>query len=356
MIKQIFCSLVLLLSASVVFAMPVNGLYDARVNVADQSKEAYNQAVITGAQQVLVKLTGDRDVILDANVSQQLTTASQWVTSFSYEQVSSSTAEVTTNTWVLNFHFNEQAINHLLSQTQHALWERDRPQVLLWLAQQTSEGQQLIGNGSESAMVQLISQVGNNRGLSLMLPMLDLDDLHQVSVEDVWAPLPALATLMKASKRYNTDSLLIGRLYPGNGNNDPWQGDWLLVMSGEQESWHNAAATQEDVVATGVNHFIDNVAQQHRINAGANQERLLQVQVFGVANISDLSKVKGYLQGLSLVDNLKVATLGENYVTFSLQVKGDTTQLVTTLAEDHLLTPQTGDASLSGQLTYKLAA
>jgi hypothetical protein len=53
------------------------------------------------------------------------------------------------------------------------------------------------------------------RGLALQLPLLDLQDLQQLSPEQLWQPAPDV--VRRASQRYAPDAVLAGRLWSEGG-------------------------------------------------------------------------------------------------------------------------------------------
>ncbi len=343
-IKTLGTILILSLMLALAFAEPVKDLYHATIVVPNQSKASYNKAAQLALAQVLVKVTGNTAVASVDAIKPQLAQAPHWITSFSYEQQPRLSLSLT---------FDSATVNRLLKQAKQPIWGRDRPQVIVWLAQQTADGREIINSTAASSLVKDIDAVAANRGVDLVLPMLDLDDLSQVNVQTVWAQLvPALAT---ASHRYGTDGLLIGRVYPKETDGQ-WAVDWRYVLGNEQQSWHGTAASADEAVTVGVNQMVDMVAQQYRIAANARNKQHVQVSVYGVDNVADYSKVREYLQTLSFVNTLKIASIGTGYVTFDIDLKGDRRQFMNTLAVDHTLQPDSHAPTSGNHLNYRFAA
>jgi len=126
--------------------------------------------------------------------------------------------------------FDGDAIEQTLRQSGQTLWASDRPLTLVWLAVDWGRGQrEILGaddpERSRSAsrsidrnrlLRQRVLDMAERRGLPVIFPLLDAEDLRSVSFSDIWGGFDD--ALLDASQRYDVNSILVGRFRPGTSD------------------------------------------------------------------------------------------------------------------------------------------
>src|SRR5262249_24092267 len=138
--------------------------------------------------------------------------------------------------------FNATRVDQALAGLNARICGSERPLTLVWVAVDDGQGgRALLGvrdapADATPATVDLLTMlrtelaaVADERGLPIVLPKLDEDDLAAVTIDDVSGGLGD--RVLAASARYRADAVLIGRLHPGLVGNEV---EWLLLKDGER--------------------------------------------------------------------------------------------------------------------------
>lgn len=102
--------------------------------------------------------------------------------------------------------FEPQTMRRLMDSLGLPLLPDDRPEVLVWLAQDSAHGVEFIEPGSSA--YQLLNEGAAIRGLPLQAPLLDLQDQLALSADQLTSAQEE--AIRQASARYQYDALLIG--------------------------------------------------------------------------------------------------------------------------------------------------
>src|SRR6185312_5643667 len=92
---------------------------------------------------------------------------------------------------------------------------------------------EIIGADSENLLPILFKQIANKRGIPVIFPAMDVEDIAQVSVNDIVTA--AVPKLVNAAKRYASDAILFGRIVQTMNGYDT---QWKLVMGNDQWGWN----------------------------------------------------------------------------------------------------------------------
>lgn len=300
--------------AAPALGVDVEGLYEARVPVDSQTAEERSQAVTEALVEVLIKLTGQQDVSTHPGLQDALQGATRYMQQFRYLA-----AEPPATGQQLAVRFDPSALSELLSQQKLPLWGRSRPATLLWLAVEQNGRRELVGANSEDRLQDMVASHAQRRGLPVRLPLLDLTDRGSLSASDVWGGFEN--TIKKASARYETEAVLVGRAYPGRGG--VWQARWSLLQEGEQrEHWEAQGDSMQAAVSAGLDRAVELLAQRFAQGPDAGREEGLLVEVQDVDDLAAYTRALGHLQSLSPVHSVRPAALGRSSATFRLDIRG----------------------------------
>ncbi len=320
-----------LLLAGGVVAETVTDIYSAEVESA--ADEPASRAFAEALRRVVVKVTGRRDAA-DSQVMAALGEPASFVQQ--YRRVASDRLRVG---------FDPVALKRRLDELNLPVWGESRPTTVLWLAVDGGSGRRQLLDAESPEGAQLreeLLRAAEGRGLPVVLPLLDSEDLGQVSFSDVWGDFrePVVA----ASKRYRPDALLLGKLRGQDARFGRIR--WTLVVGDEAASWSGG-------LAEGPGGAADRLAA--RLAAGTGGIRGIPLRVSGIEDLDSYGAVLNYLAALSIVEDCQVREVTGDRVLFDLKVRGQPDLLIRTLALGRLLSPDaSADAASASELRYLL--
>ena len=346
----------LIVIMSPVSGAPVVDLYAAEVPL--RSPEQLDNSFRAALTQVLVKVTGRPEIVQDQIALAAFANPSALVQQ--YRQ--SADGQV----WVL---FDRVALKNMLDGMGQPIWGADRPSTLVWVVVDSGGGRREIlpaepdadGEGSAftpdqpdraSRSARLIRQTllnsARRRGVPVVLPLVDSEDLRKVSVADIWGGFTD--SIEQASARYGADGVLIGRATARSSGSA--QVRWSLLVGSERESWTGD-------VASGPERLADTLAA--RLATSRAGSRLLLLRVDGVDSLDAYGRVTSNLRKLSLVESFVVTHVQGNAFVYELDVRADAERLRRALSLRSVLEPDTNragtpiGATRAPDLYYRLA-
>jgi len=303
----------------------VDDLYSATVPLSPNAANPLNDAFGRALGEVLVKVTGLPDAGSAAARVGVLSDAGKLVQQYSRLPGNK-----------LSARFDPRAVRRALDAGGLPVWAENRPLVAIWLAVDTGAGRRLIlsegSDESERTLAQVdelrdaLLQSADSRGLPMVLPLVDAQDLGVVTFADIWGDFPGPVT--QASQRYGADAILIGRTRSADVAND--QVRWTLTIGNERAAW-------QGTIVSGPAQAADILAQ--RLATYADSAGTLRVLVRNVDTLEQYGQLRKYFAGLSIVEQSSVAHVNANDLEFELVVRGDAQRLERTLNRSRLLQP-----------------
>ncbi len=222
------------LTTPAVLAIEVPTLYSAEVPYDDKADDPRADAYRTALTEVLRRVSGSELAENALLVEELFPSPASFVVQFR--------RGADDTLWVL---FDGEAIERTLRATGQTVWGSDRPLTLVWMAVDWGQGdREILGAGDDRQSLQETRSINRNRmlrerlldsaarrGIPVALPLLDSEDLQKVSFSDVWGGFDD--RVVDASKRYEANSVLIGRIRPGSSSRNRW----TYHFGGEQRSW-----------------------------------------------------------------------------------------------------------------------
>jgi uncharacterized protein len=245
-------------------AQPVSGLYQVREVVASQQPEERDAALNRALETLVLRLTGDPQALQSPGLAALRNDPQQIISRYGYE---------TSGQLRLLVEFDPLSSERTLRQAGLALWGSNRPAILAWWLNDSTEGSALVADAQPAAA--LLRNAAERSGLPLRLPLGDLDEQLLANAENLSAAQPE--ALLPASARYNADALLAVQAREADGQ---WQAQWQLWLGTKREQGSAQGADQQalaDAVLQAVNMRL---APRFVSQPGASQA--LQVQVQGV--------------------------------------------------------------------------
>lgn len=355
-------SLTVVLAAPPAFAAKITGLYEAEIPVLSQSRADRAVAIQQAFAEVLVRVSGQQDIVLalpplietDAvplaktpnqqqpelvlvgkttEIATALTKATYYVKQFRYqkptgkphidwgikppEDKKKKSAKAQAVQQVLLIRFNKKKINKLLHDTGLPVWGETRPSILVWIVVESRGKRYLLSTSIKSTTREAIDKHAKLYGLPIRFPLMDLADRANISISDVWGNFED--RIMVASKRYQTESVLVGKLYIANRT---WNTRWNLYVDGRRISWDAQNIRLGKIVKQGVSHAAQNLSLAFADVQTEQGVQKILVQVKSLNDLVDYTQAEKYLSSISSVKKVQTIKLNRESAIFKLTTQG----------------------------------
>lgn len=322
--------LVCLIGSNVASAVEVVDLYTASVAVPSQSTKHRQAATIQALDLVFVKVSGQQNAIQNSILRQKSRQYSSFIDNFRYERRQQQTFLVVT--------FNESKVNKTLVEAGLPIWGSLRPQLVLWLIEEQGLERSIISANDQSTLINEISLFDQNRGLPIVMPLMDLQDNQQIQTADVWGrfALP----IRDASMRYSPEAIVTIRVSDNSllsaeqvaiqqqcdeSCAQQFALDWSFVSMTSYEQIQEFSETyygevKEELVKQALGDIADMLAQQYALQANVNREYLIDIG--NVDSMSKYASITKFLRELSSVQGVKLVNAQGQNRRFSLSLLG----------------------------------
>ncbi len=304
-----------LLLAAPLQAETVSNLYEAETPVAGQGGEARADGIRAAFAQVLVKVSGDRGLLSNPEIGSLLKRASSYVQQYRYRLLESPNA--TGNDRLLWVRFDERAVNRLLRESGVPVWGGTRPSVLVWLGEERGASRSLISLEQQSDLKATLERTASERGLPLVLPLMDMEDRNAMPVSDLWGGFES--DIRRASERYLPDVILVGRLSSRGGD---WEGNWTLYLPDKTNRWQTRADSRLALAAEGVQQTADALALRFAPQQVSEGSTSLRIRIHGLTRLEDFVLVRDYLQSLAMIEQLDLLSAEPETISFLARIQG----------------------------------
>ncbi len=328
--------LLLWLPPSYSLAITVNGLYQTTVPVADESAAARSSAMQLALQQVLIKLSGNRNIAAVPGAEQIINSSQQLVQQFRYQQTAAKTG--VQGETVLQVKFDENAVNNEIRNYALPLWGKERPAVLVWMAVDDETGRNIVSLENNAELVELVEAAATARGVPLIFPLMDLEDNARMNISDLWGNFQQ--PILAASERYSSDAIAVGRLSLAGAAG--WQSQWTLYNGQQATSWTVENSDNTLLVEEAVNRLADVLAERYA-GSGASGAELFEITVSNIMTNDDYAHTLTYLQSLQSVTEVMVKTVMPEQVTFQVIGHGGQDSFARAIQLGNVLSPSGSD-------------
>lgn len=203
-------AIVAVLMAGPLRAVEVPDLYEAEVPVIDKSEETRETGLGEALIRVITKVTGVRGVRSDPAVAGALERPGGFVQQFRYRMADAAGEPGGTQPWRLWARFDPRAVDGLIRDAGLRVWGRVRPAVMVWVAVERSGTRRLLGGEALPDLAGIVRDTARQRGIPVVLPLLDLKDQSTIRVGDVWGGFRD--RIQAASARYQANVIFTGRV------------------------------------------------------------------------------------------------------------------------------------------------
>jgi hypothetical protein len=327
---RLFFLLIALFTAHVATAAVVEDLYQGQGAVDSQSAQEREAAAPDLLHQVLLKVVGDSEALANVDETALLADANRYIQQFQYIRTNDVRADLTQpDQLAVQLTFNQRLVNQAIQQLGLPIWDKQRPDVLLWIAIDHGNQETLLGSEDGTLHVaDLIRQSSQRRGLPVLLPVMDLQDQVALNFDAIW--YGDKPSVLNASKRYAAPVIVTARLsladddqnqiiwesYPAEGVGDTWMTTGNLAAAIEQ----------------GIGQLTDKVSRQFTQVLQSPASQTLTMKVSDVNDYASYARLVNYLKSVQFITAVNVTALDHHSASITLSFEGDINVLQRTLA------------------------
>ncbi|MGI9270445.1 MAG: DUF2066 domain-containing protein [Woeseiaceae bacterium] len=223
--------------------------------------------------------------------------------------------------------FDGEAIESVLRQAGQTVWSSDRPETLIWLAVDWGQGSREILGADDPQqnrraarsidrnrlLRQRIVEMAERRGLPVLFPLLDTEDLQKVAFSDIWGGFDE--ALLEASQRYEVHSILVGRIRPASNQRNRWS----YHFGGDERSWTGEPEQVIGLVA-------DLLAGEFAVSGSAPLE-FVALGVSGVDSVEAYGALQNMLSGTNVIENFSISEVAGDRIEYRVEARGGADRL-----------------------------
>ena len=313
------------------FAVKVTSLYTSTIPVTSQSAEERAKFLTPGFSQVLIKVTGNKQIVTDPRIKTHINNGEKMMQEFSYVPNPSQTPG---KPYLLKMNFDSEGINSLLRNAGVPIWGQSRPLILVWLNYEIpNKPAEIVGEDSTTGIPSQLKLVASQRGLPIVMPVIDMAAMNEISPADITnMNLPTITT---ASKPYAADALLISHLTKtANG----FSTQWKFIVGTDEKSGTASGKTVDEVLSAMFDTVADSLAGQYASVMTNNVQAKLKLKVIGVTESDDFMLLMDYLKHLTTVLDVQPENVDGTDVTLNISLHGTQASFIQALSLGQKLT------------------
>ena len=253
----------------------------------------------------------------------------------------------------LNVVFQADAIKALLNQAGAPFWQANRPGVLVWLVEQSGGQQRIINAELAPQFYNALNQAAEARGVPLIQPLLDLEELNQIGAADLWDL--SIPVIDSASQRYDNGAVLVGKF--SQAYDKSWFGQWMLLYRGDRQIEHYRDTELADFFIQGSDLVADRLAADYAVAVNQTQRNNnLTIKFSGIKDHTDYLALSEYLRQVPALKAIQLSHIDGKHCYFSLEGSDDIDQVRALIELNDRLVPSRDDSRdsyLSNQLHYQ---
>ena len=330
-------SVFLMMFGVATFAAEVTNLYKAQVEVDNRGSEARDAALAEGLARVFVRVSGNSAITAEASVQEALKSASRFMVQYGYQTRETLSPEdgKLIKTVQLNVSFDEVAVNQFLRKQGFPIWSSSRPNIVLWSAVRDGGSREVVGGQSQPALQQLLAVQASRRGLPMILPTYDADDLAQVRAGDIWGMF--VDPIKQASLRYQANVVVVAKLLVMP---DGAQISAAMSMDDRQQWWEVSGASLEQATAAFMDQLGDRVGARFAVQATMDVGEQVLLDIANVAQLNDYARLGDYLDGLLAIRDWRLSLVNGSHHQYLITLESNLEALEQSFRIDRKLLPQ----------------
>ncbi len=333
-------------------ALEVNDLYQANVVVDSQARAQREQAIKEALQGVFLKIGGKKSVLTHDVLKKAQKNASRYVSQYRYQRKAEELSLVVS--------FDENKVNQLFKEANLALWGSLRPQVLLWLIDEQGINRSIVASDADNIIPATINDFSMQRGLPIVMPLMDLTDNEEVLLSDFWGYFPE--QILQASQRYFADTIVVMRvsdstLVVDNEDNEasltstntacgllceknelatPKVLDWRVFTQGILYTQQYEGVDKVSLIGQGLSDITELIYQSYALSTTAENDFVIEVK--NVTSLANDMQLFNFLNDLSAVKAVTLISAQGDVRQFKLDLIGSKASFLASLKLNNKLT------------------
>ena len=350
------------LPSAAIEAVEVNDLYQASVTIKSRRNTDKAIALKKAFAAVMVKVGGNKSVLDNKIIKDSLNKYQRYLNQYRYHYNATTLKQKNNNqtptqALLLIASFNEEKINKLFQQANLAIWGSLRPQVLLWLVNEDGLLRTIMSNSTDSDLPPMVNDFSDQRGLPIMMPLMDLTDASQITLSDIWGRFEE--PVLNVSSRYNAEAIVVMRISNSsllayeqnetiedeskdcgalcvqtNSKEQAYVLDWSVLgwnLEGNQKrfSQQYQGNEQKKLLQQGLSDITQLIYQYYALSTTSDNDFIIEV-----ANVDSLTtyvNVFDFLTNLSAVKSVTLLNAEGASRRFNLQLLGSSDAFVASL-------------------------
>jgi len=345
-------------------AVEVKDLYQASVTINSRNNADKAIALKKALAAVMIKVGGKRSILENEIIKGSLNDYQLYLNQYRYHYNTNPTIksikenqnqnQTQTEPLLLIASFNEDKINKLFQQANLAIWGSLRPQVLLWLVNEDGLLRTIMSNSTESTLPAMVTDFSEQRGLPIMMPLMDLTDTTQITLSDIWGRFEQ--PVLNASSRYFAEAIVVMRIsnssllaYEQENNESNSCGALCTQSSLKEQSYtldwsvlgwnlgdsHNNFSQQyqgserKKLLQQGLTDITQLIYQYYALSTTSNND--FTIEVANVSSLTAYVEIVDFLTNLSAVKSVTLLSAEGASRRFNLQLLGSSDAFVASL-------------------------
>ena len=307
-IYAIFGSILLTLTGllSSTFALSADNFFAEAMAVQDRSESELQRAAGDALARVLVRVSGDEQVLDEAPFASAVEDAQSYVLSYSYQD------DMEAGTRVF-FEFDDTFIRSLFRDHSVLYWEQRRPPLVIWLALDEPLSRRFAARSDGDELLLPSLEQFETRGVEVRFPLLDLVDSAALSVNAIWER--DFDQIRRASVRYGTEHALVGRWIDLSDGSKLV--DWYYIGPEQTANVQFRASELPDIWRRGVDLAVDTMRDSLAVTLQQFEvSEAIAVSVRGVHSYADYRAVSAVFSELGQLVDLRIDSLVGDTVTY----------------------------------------
>jgi hypothetical protein len=309
-------------------AVEMDNLYSVQVPLDPADPDSRNNAYQTALTEVLVRVTGTTAIVESEQIAELFPNPARFV--LQYRPGPDNTLVVA---------LDGPAIENVLRSAGASIWGSERPLTLIWIAVDWGQGEREIVAADDPERMsgdarsidrnrllrERVTEIAKRRGIPVLFPLLDIEDLENVSFTDIWGGFDEL--LLLASERYQAETVLVGRIRTDSLNMNRWT--WHI--GGERLHWTGGT---EEVI----NLLADALAARFKVDSRSPLETI-RLTISGIDSVNAFGRVQHYMENLRGIDEIRIDTVSGDRIIYEVKIQGGMERLQRALESSTMLEP-----------------
>lgn len=327
-VRQIVLGIVSMCLCALASAIEMESLYTVQAPYDPSERDAQDIAYQMALSDVLVRITGTTAIAEWEQMPELFPNPGRFV--LQYRPGPDDTLVVS---------LDGPAIEQVLRQAGVGVWENDRPLTLIWIAVDWGRGKRQIVAADDPErrpgdarsidrnrlLRERVMEIATYRGIPVLFPLLDIEDLENISFSDIWGGFDD--TLLLAASRYQAETVLVGRIRAGS----PHLNRWSWYLGAERLHWNGES---EEII-----HLLaDTLAARFKVDSRLPLE-IIRLTISGIESVNAFGTVQRYMENLRGIDQIMIESVAGDRIIYKIRIQGGMKRLQRALELSPILVP-----------------